>query len=267
MLPAPERVEAWFADGALAAGLLIAAIIVSVVAELAFPIGRTQDDPPGRLRTNVVLGATNLLVDALLPVSTLALVATTRAQGWGLLPLLGIGGWIAVALSTLVVSAAQYWLHRLSHRHAWLWRIHRVHHADPALDITTALRQHPLNRPLAVVWHGAIGIVLGLAPLGMVLAALVTLLWSIFQHADVRLAPRLDRGLAWFVATPSIHRLHHSARRHETDSNYGEVLTVWDRLFGTWRATHTDDQHDMPLGLDDPDHARLGAQLLSPFRR
>ena len=141
--------------------------------------------------------------------------------------------------------------------------MHRVHHSDAALDVTTAFRHHPLERSVALAWHGGVAVALGLVLAGLLLYGVAALLLSVPQHADLRLPAPLDRLLAVLVATPAAHRVHHSARPAETDSNYGEVLTLWDRLFGTWRSGGG----AAPVGLDDPDHARLSAQLMSPFRR
>ena len=155
------------------------------------------------------------------------------------------------------------------HRVGWLWRIHRVHHADLDLDVTSGARFHPLEIVLSMVIKFAAVAALG-APVAAVIAFEVVLnATSMFNHANLRLPAAVDRVLRWLVVTPDMHRVHHSVDRGETDSNFGFNLPWWDRAFGTYRAQPAAGHLGMSIGLPElRDPARsvpLGAMLRLPF--
>jgi sterol desaturase/sphingolipid hydroxylase (fatty acid hydroxylase superfamily) len=145
-----------------------------------------------------------------------------------------------------------------------LWRLHRVHHTDPRIDITTALRSHPVEqllRPLFVV--GAV-IAFGIPPLAVLIYPLLGLPVLLFQHANVQLPASLDRALVWLVSTPSMHLVHHSRRTVETDSNYATGLTLWDRLFGTFSPSTAPRGIGLD-GFDGPGQQTLLGMLRNPW--
>lgn len=255
------------ANGLLAA--FLAVLVATALAELAAPAFVRLADPANRLRTNIGLGVTLLLSQFVATLGAAALVAALDAPGWGVLQRLEIVGTAAIAVTVLVVSLASFLLHVASHRWAWLWRIHRVHHADTRLDITTNFRHHPLEPVVGLVWISAVALVFGLAPLGLALYGAAALLLGIVSHADLALPRWLDRAIGWLVVTPAFHHVHHSSDQRRTDSNYGEVLSFWDRLFGT-RQPHLDYAGlDAPIGLGADYDARahhFWSQLTSPFR-
>ena len=146
----------------------------------------------------------------------------------------------AVALTLIVRSLASYGLHRAAHSVPLLWRLHRVHHCDTAVDLSTGLRHHPGELLYVAAVLAALAILCGFsvpALAGYELAASVFALWT---HANLRLPARAEHALGWLFATPALHHVHHSAARAETDSNYGECLILWDRLFGTCRRLDTE---------------------------
>jgi sterol desaturase/sphingolipid hydroxylase (fatty acid hydroxylase superfamily) len=153
---------------------------------------------------------------------------------------------------------------------AFLWRIHRMHHSDIDFDVTTALRFHPLEIILSMLWKAAVVIALG-APVLAVLAFEIVLNGAaMFNHSNVKLPLRADRVLRWLIVTPDMHRIHHSIRLNETDSNYGFNFAFWDRLFGTYSMDPEDGHTGMTIGLPDyQDTAPTGLvwSLLLPFRR
>ena len=143
---------------------------------------------------------------------------------------------VEIALAALALDLAIYLQHRVLHRVPWLWRAHRVHHSDVAFDVTLGVRFHPFEVVLSQAVKLAAIAVLGAAPLAVLLFEIVLQTGALFTHVDSALPERLERVLRWWVVTPSLHRVHHSIVRDETDSNFGFSVVWWDRLFGTFRA-------------------------------
>jgi sterol desaturase/sphingolipid hydroxylase (fatty acid hydroxylase superfamily) len=197
------------------------------------------------------------------------------AAGWaerhdiGLLNLLDVPAAAAIASTVAIRSLATYFVHRASHAIPWLWRIHRVHHADTALDLSTGLRNHPFELAIVVPALAAVTIASGLDPLTLLVYEAVALPFNLWSHANLRLHPRLDRTLRLLFVTPAMHHVHHSARRAETDSNFGDVFTLWDRLFGTYAMLDPSALQAVRFGLGEAHESRaasLAAQILSPLR-
>lgn len=170
----------------------------------------------------------------------------------------------------LLYDLALYAWHVASHRWRWLWRMHQVHHSDVEVDVTTSYRHHPLELVFALIPRLGVILLLGPEPAFIVLYEWLRLFTDTFSHADLALPPRVERALRWVIITPDMHRIHHSAWRPETDSNYGNLLSGWDRLFGTFRWRPLSEQATMRLGLeyfrDDRDQT-LPGMLLQPFRK
>jgi sterol desaturase/sphingolipid hydroxylase (fatty acid hydroxylase superfamily) len=172
-----------------------------------------------------------------------------------------------IVLGLLVSDLAEYALHIASHRYAWFWRLHRVHHSDPHLDVTTAGRAHPLEVSVYVVAKIALYAILGL-PLwieGLRAVCQNTLLGV--QHANVNYPPALEK-LRWLLVTPAVHRVHHHPERPLRDRNFGFVFPFWDRLFGTYQAPEAAGALAMGLrGFEDERWQSLAGMLATPFRR
>lgn len=257
------------ADGWLMA-VFAATLIATVIAEQAWPAFPRRPDTEGRLRANLALGILSLATQGATVAFVAAWTARMQAAGVvGVLPRIGVSGLALAVLSFLSLSLAQYAQHRASHAWPWLWRMHRVHHADTSLDVTTAFRHHPLEAVVGVIWLSAVSTALGLSPGAILAYGAAALLLAIPQHADLSLG-RLERWTSGWLVTPAVHHVHHSAERRETDSNYGDVLTLWDRLFRTWSARDPDQRRAMRLGLgedSDGEAHRIGQQLSSILRR
>lgn len=231
------------------------------------PLGRGRRWP-GNLAL-VVLDT--VLLRIVFPTAAVGAAMTASVHGWGLarLPPPVLPAWAAIPASVVVLDLAIYGQHVAFHRIGPLWRLHRVHHADLDIDVTTGLRFHPAEILLSMLIKIALVIALGLPAAG-VLAFEVTLnATSMFNHANLRLPAWLDRRLRLLIVTPDMHRVHHSARRAETDSNYGFNLACWDRLFATYRPVPQDGYAAMTIGLDgfrDPAEQRLDRLLTQPLR-
>lgn len=214
-----------------------------------------------------------VLIDSLVlriafPLLAVGVAAWAETRNLGLLALFDLPAWLAIALSLLVLDCAIYWQHRLFHEVPLFWRMHRMHHCDQDIDVTTALRFHPLEIVLSMLIKMAIVVALGAPPAAVVLFEVVLNGTAMFNHANARLPAGLDRLLRLVVVTPDMHRVHHSVRGEETDSNYGFNLPWWDRLFGSYRDQPADGHDGMTIGLSayrDDAPTRLGWLLALPF--
>ncbi len=155
------------------------------------------------------------------------------------------------------------------HKVPWLWRVHRTHHADLDIDVSTGVRFHPIEILLSMLIKMAVVILVGIPVAAVIVFEVVLNATSMFNHSNVAMPRWLDRIVRLIVVTPDMHRTHHSVLRHETDSNYGFNLPWWDRLFGTYRAEPQAGHEQMIIGLPEfraPAELRLDRLLTQPFR-
>lgn len=224
-----------------------------------------------RWRANLSL----ILLNTALARLTLGAFAVTAAvwageQNMGLFNRLEIQAWLASCLSLILLDGAIWLQHWVTHRVPLLWRLHRVHHTDLELDVTTALRFHPLEIGLSLFYKAGIVVLLGVPATAVVLFELLLNASAIFTHANIRIPEPLDRRLRWLFCTPDMHRIHHSVIQEETDSNYGFCLSVWDRLFATYRQRPRAGVEAMRLGLyefTDPDRLGVMRLLVQPLKK
>lgn len=188
----------------------------------------------------------------------------------GLLTLAPLPLPVALGLSVLLIDLTEYLLHRVYHRVPLFWRLHLVHHSDTRVDITTALRSHPLMGLVSVPARLTVWLVLGVHPVAVVFYQLLSLGAHLFSHANWQLPPALERRLRRVLVTPDFHAVHHSSQRSETDSNYSVVLSCWDYLLGTAQVRDAAACHALVLGLEEFRDERelwLHRLLLQPWRR
>jgi len=216
----------------------------------------------------VVLSSVVLRI--VLPVTAVGAAIVAEQEQWGLFHRFDAGPVLAGVIAFVVLDFAVWLEHVASHKIPLLWRIHRMHHADTAFDVTTGLRFHPLEIVLSMLWKMAVVIALG-APVAAVLVFEVVLnATAMFNHSNLRLPLGMDRLLRLVLVTPDMHRVHHSTLHRETDSNYGFNLPVWDRIFGTYTDQPEAGHDAMSIGLGDfrdDRPARLAWSLALPFAR
>ncbi|MGJ8545784.1 MAG: sterol desaturase family protein [Sulfitobacter sp.] len=219
----------------------------------------------------ITLANTAMLRALALGMPLLAVGAAIDAghSGWGLLNALNWPAWIEITLALLALDLAIWAQHLVTHKIPLLWRLHRVHHADLDLDVTTAIRFHPVEIALSMLLKIALIYLLGPSALAVILFEILLNGTAMFNHANIHLPLPLDRALRLVLVTPDMHRVHHSVQRAEHDSNYGFSLSLWDRLFGTYIAQPKQGHDAMQIGLQwqDDGPTRLGWSLLLPFRR
>jgi sterol desaturase/sphingolipid hydroxylase (fatty acid hydroxylase superfamily) len=216
--------------------------------------------------TNVVMSAINTGLIIFVFIVAWAWAADLSAEkGWGLLHRFQAAGWLEMIIAVLCFDLFTYWFHRMSHRIPLMWRFHRVHHSDPHMDVTTASRFHFGEIIISSVLR--VGLILLVGAELWHLALYEAIMFPIvqFHHANVVVPPWLDRILRVFIVTPAMHKVHHSRIQQETDSNYTSLLSIWDRLFGSFRRRT--DLHEINLGLegyDSPTKQSLIGMLKTP---
>jgi sterol desaturase/sphingolipid hydroxylase (fatty acid hydroxylase superfamily) len=216
----------------------------------------------------VVLNTVTLRL--IFPLAGAGMAVFCAERGWGLLNHFAVPWVLAVPLAVIAMDFVIWLQHVMVHAVLALWRLHRVHHADPDYDVTTGARFHPIEIILSMLIKFATIVVLGAPPVAVVIFEVMLNATAMFNHGNIRLPAALDRWLRWVVVTPDMHRVHHSIEDDETNSNFGFNLTWWDRLFGTYRDQPRAGQVGMTIGIHDHrdprEVARLDGMLLLPFR-
>ncbi len=242
-------------------------LILFAAAELAWPLYRKPKETPGRLVANFGLGIVNALLLAALPVSAVLAAEWARQRQFGLSYWLDLPLWAEVTSTLVAWSFASYWLHRAEHRIPLLWRMHQVHHADTAVDLSTGVRHHPGEALVVAVLMSGLAALLGLSAVAIAAYALVAGGFALWTHLNLSLPEPADRLVRLLFTTPAAHHVHHSSERDETDSNYADVLILWDRLCGTYCAPSHERLLATRFGLGDahdPGAGSLLAQLRAP---
>ena len=238
--------------------------------ELLAPRRHQAVERPLRWSSNLGLVVLDtVLVRILVPTTAVAIALLAEERGWGLFHSFLPPSWLAVLVCVIVLDLAIYLQHVLFHAVPALWRLHRMHHADLAFDVTTGVRFHPIEILLSMLIKLAVVAALGAPALAVLLFEMLLNATSMFSHGNVRIPERLDRMLRWIVVTPDMHRVHHSVEAAETNSNFGFNLPWWDRMFGTYRAQPRAGHDAMVIGIAqfrDRSELRLDRMLLQPFR-
>jgi sterol desaturase/sphingolipid hydroxylase (fatty acid hydroxylase superfamily) len=194
-----------------------------------------------------------------------AVFALDRSIGvlhWAPLPL-----WAAAAVTIIGLDLAVYFQHVMFHAVPVLWRLHRVHHADLGFDTTTGLRFHPVEIFLSLALKAAVVVLMGAVPWAVIAFEVLLNASSLFNHGNVKIPEPVDRWLRWVIVTPDMHRIHHSTRVGETNSNFGFSVSWWDRAFGTYRRAPVLGQLGMETGLGEyRSPLGFGELLLLPFK-
>lgn len=236
--------------------------------EALWPRDRAPQARLWRWPTNVILTGLNIVVMGAMPVGLIAAADFARETHVGVLNVVSMPQEAAFAIGFLGRAFLSWGTHLLNHKVPFLWAIHRVHHADTQLDVSSTVRFHPLEfvftTPLVLAGVVAIGV----PALPLLIYELMDASVTVFSHSNVRLPWWVDRPLSLFIVTPDLHRVHHSSYQPETDSNYGAVLTIWDRLFGTYRRKPAFDLAVQETGLSEVQDSRSRSifwLLILPF--
>ena len=250
--------------------VLVSCFLIVSTLESWRPFFRQSQDSGRRLLTNFGFGLANAGIQFAVPLSVLTAASWAGQNGIGLLNNVEMPLAVEGVASVLLYSLATYWMHRLSHRVPLLWRLHHIHHADTQIDLSTGFRNHPGELVVAILMLSLTVVVFGLSPFFLISYQIVAAGFALWSHADFALPQTVDRILRAIFVTPGMHHVHHSSLQLQTDSNYGEVFSFWDRLFGSYCYMTPAELHTMRIGLGDAHDVgahNFFAQLASPARR
>lgn len=251
-------------------GILALVFLLMAACEMFRPRRPLVGGRIGRWPSNlavILIGNFLVLLMPLVPVSA-ALLADAR--GWGLLNLVPVSYPLRLVAGVLFLDLIIYWQHRVFHRFTFLWRVHLMHHVDSDVDVTTALRFHPIEIILSSLWKIAAVIAFGAPALSVMIFEVVLSSAAMFNHGNLKLPAAVDAVLRTFLITPDVHRIHHSTKRKEVNSNYGFFLSWWDRLFRSYTARPQLGHDAMRIGVagyGDAKYLRIDHMLAVPFLR
>ncbi|HSM39890.1 MAG TPA: sterol desaturase family protein [Afifellaceae bacterium] len=246
--------------------------IFGSMAALEIALPRRTPDPRkvARWRTNLLMVVVDsIALRVVFPLAAVGWALWAEANGTGLFRATGMPIWLAGLIGFIVLDFAVWLEHVASHKIPILWRIHRMHHSDIDFDVTTALRFHPLEIILSMMWKAAIVVALGVPVIAVLLFEIVLNGAAMFNHSNWKIPERIDAILRLFIVTPDMHRVHHSVHVRETDSNYGFNFPFWDRLFRTYTDQPRDGHVGMTIGLNEyrgDEPTGFVWSLILPFR-
>ncbi len=248
---------------------IISLLILIYILETIFPHypgrkGRARHAFP-HITTAVLNG---LLTRFALAGITMSVIAWAQERSLGIFRLPDAWGLVAPVTAFILFDIWMYYWHMANHRLPFLWRFHRAHHSDIAMDTTTALRFHPGELVLSTFIRLPILVLLGMKFEEVLLFEVMLNSSALFHHSNLAVPEAWDRVLRLFITTPNMHRVHHSVVLSETDSNYTSILSVWDRLAQTYRIRS--DTRAINLGLPqyrEDEYQRLWGFLKTPFIR
>lgn len=256
-------------ETAIRLGAFLGVLSVLLVAELLWP-RRPPAAPRGpRWLNNLALVMLDTAVlRLLLPLLAVGWALQLEARGWGLFNRLALPVWLEFCATVLLLDLAIYWQHRVFHRVPAFWRLHRVHHSDLDFDVSTGVRFHPLEILLSMLIKLAAVTLLGAGAAAVLVFEVLLNATSLFEHANLRIPPAVDRRLRWLLVTPDMHRVHHSIHGDEYNRNFGFNFPWWDRLFASYCAQPRDGHPAMTIGLRQfrtQTEQRLDRLLLQPL--
>lgn len=219
-------------------------------------------------RVNISLLAFVIIINVIFGLITAQLFVSIDQYNLGLLNYISVPSWAALLISLLILDfIAQYGVHYCLHKVKWMWRLHLVHHSDKNVDVTTGTRHHPLDF-LMREFFALIAILIVGMPLAFYLFyRILSVFFTYWTHANIKLPSGVDKVLSYIIVTPKMHKFHHHQELPWTDSNYGNMLSIWDRIFGTF--VYGDDSK-IVYGVDIANHVEdqnLPNQLLLPFNK
>lgn len=257
-------------EGTVRLTCFMGVFVAMALAEWLLPRRKLTAQKVPRWGSNLALVVLNTVAARfLIPLSAVAAAMSAQTYEFGLLNLFSFSVIIKIVIAVAILDFAIYWQHVLFHAVPIFWRLHRVHHADLDLDVTSGLRFHTLEILLSALIKLGVIVLLGAPPLAVVIFEVVLNATAMFNHSNVRLPLGLDRLLRLILVTPDMHRVHHSVILSETNSNFGFNLPWWDYFFGTYCDQPALGHEQMVLGMaevrDEQQACRLPAMLEMPF--
>lgn len=258
-------------DAYIRLGIFLGVFIGLALAEYIWPRRKQILEISKRWPNNIGIALINvLLVRFCLPITLAGFSVVVSDNHWGFLSMTDLPLIVKIILSLILLDLVIYGQHVAFHHVPVLWRLHRVHHADTEIDVTTALRFHPIEIVVSMGIKFAAVAAIGAPAEAVLLFEIILNACAMFNHGNIYLPPEIDRALRCILVTPDMHRVHHSTITRETNSNYGFNIPLWDRLFRTYRAQPELGHKDMTIGLREfrePGEARIDRILTQPFRQ
>lgn len=249
-------------------GLILVCMAVVSALEIAIPLRVRGAWNRVHLVPNLALTFLTFAISALLNAGVVLMLVYLQARGWGLLNRRQLDPVLVTVLVVLGLDLAFYVAHVTMHRVPMLWRFHRVHHSDPAVDATTTIRQHPFENLYRYAVIAVTAAALGASPAAFAVYRAASALNGLLEHANWRFPQRIDTALSWVTTWPNMHKVHHSRDAAHTNSNYGNLFSWWDRLFATFTPSRTGASVSYGLGGFDAQEQQTAVGLLAmPFDR
>lgn len=252
-------------------GFFISILVIMMLLEYRHPARQAPIKSRTRWLTNFgLVFASSVVARLVVPIGLTAVAIYNQQHGIGLFNWLDLPYLVVIILSLLLLDVVIYWQHRLFHRIPLLWRLHRVHHADPHIDASTGLRFHPIEIILSIIVKLAVVSALGIPAIAVLIFEIVLNGLAIFNHANIRLPQALEKPLRLVLMTQILHRIHHSQRVSETNSNYGFSIIWWDWIFDSYKGEAAKSDQTLELGLKEFPKAKqntsLWSLLMMPFK-
>lgn len=251
--------------------VFISILVIMMSLEILSPKRALSVSKSYRWVNNIALVVFNtILMRLLLPVATVGIALYATEHRYGVFSFLDLAKWLEILLCVLLLDLAIYWQHRIFHKVPWLWRLHRVHHIDQDIDVTTGSRFHPIEIFFSLLIKFSIVMILGVPVEAVILFEVILNATAMFNHANIALPSVLDRYLRYVLVTPDMHRVHHSRIVSETNSNYGFNIPLWDRIFSSYIDQPQQGHKEMKIGVesfdDQPATQNVFKLLINPFK-
>ncbi len=225
---------------------------ISWLLEFAVPLVQLDYRKWRHAGVNLIFFSTSLIINVLFGLATVGIFLWTGQQEFGLFYLINLPVWVELLLAIMILDfIAQYVAHYLLHRVAWMWKFHLVHHSDTKVDATTGTRHHPGDYFIRELFALAAILITGMPVAFYIIYRITSILFTYFSHANIGLPTWLDKMISTVFITPNMHKFHHHFERPWTDSNFGNIFSFWDRLFGT-------------LVYGDPLQVQYGVDVVDP---
>lgn len=259
------EVPTWFR-----ASILIGGLVLFWILEGVLPLFRFGYNKVGHAGINLFFTLTTMIIGFGLAAALLWVSDYTSQNQFGLLYLFELPLWAKVVVGVLLMDLiGAYFIHWLEHRVKWMWLFHLVHHSDTTIDVTSGLRHHPGETVFRIFFTCTAVFIIG-APIGIImLYQSLSVLFAHITHANLNIPKSLDKILSYLLVSPNMHKVHHHYTQPYTDTNYGNIFSIWDRLFGTF--AYVDDPTTLTYGIDThmlpEENDRLGNLLSIPFQK
>ncbi len=245
---------------------ILACLSLSWIGEAIIPLASLEYKKWKHAGVNLVFLGTSILINLFFGAVTVGIFSWLDTSNFGLLNVVNLPVWIELLLAVMLLDfVAQFVVHYLLHRVKWMWKFHLVHHSDTKVDATTGTRHHPGDYILRETF-ALIAIILGGMPLAYYLVyRIASIFFTYFSHANIALPIWLDKAMSVIFITPNMHKFHHHFERPWTDTNFGNIFSLWDRAFGTFIY---DDPKKITYGLDVVDETKdenIAYQFKLPF--